>query len=91
MTNALITGVIKAPQKRATPSKGGGSDQRRLLIIGGGLAALLVVVLGGFFLLGASGSGTNADEGAGEITGVGVGAVPGWRPPLTNLDPNHHN
>jgi hypothetical protein len=54
---------VKAPQKRATPSKGGGGgDQRRLLIIGGALVALLVVVLGGFFLLGASGSGTNAEE-----------------------------
>jgi hypothetical protein len=53
---------IKAPQKRATPSKGGG-DQRRLLIIGGAAAALLVLVVGGFFLLGAGGGGgTNADD-----------------------------
>ena len=52
---------VKAPQKRATPSKGTGTD-RRLLIIGGAVAVLVVLVAGGFFLLGAGDSGTSADE-----------------------------
>ncbi len=53
---------VKAPQKRATPSKGSGGDQRRLLIIGGVVAVLVVLVAGGFVLLGSGSGGASAED-----------------------------